>query len=106
MLRYDGREWRFEGPGELTLGRGGGCDVVVADRKASRQHARIERRRDKVRARRSQLQRHVGVPYRGDRRHRAPARGTHTARERRDLFRSRARRGGRRAGGVLVRVKE
>jgi adenylate cyclase len=47
MLRYEGREWRFEGPGELTLGRDGGCDVVLTDRKASRQHARVERRRDK-----------------------------------------------------------
>ena len=47
LLRYEGREWRFEGPGELTLGRGGGCDVVVVDPKASRQHAHIERRRDK-----------------------------------------------------------
>ena len=47
VLRYEGREWRLEGPGELNLGRDGGCDVVVADRKASRQHARIERRRDK-----------------------------------------------------------
>jgi class 3 adenylate cyclase len=46
VLRYEGREWRFEGPGGLTLGRGGGCDIVVADPKASRQHARIERRRN------------------------------------------------------------
>jgi class 3 adenylate cyclase len=47
VLRYEGREWRFEGPGELSIGRDGGCDIVVGDRKASRQHARIERRRDK-----------------------------------------------------------
>lgn len=47
LLRYEGREWRFEGPGELSIGRDGGCDIVVGDRKASRQHARIERRRDK-----------------------------------------------------------
>lgn len=47
VLRYEGREWRFEGPGELSIGRDGGCDIVVGDRKASRLHARIERRRDK-----------------------------------------------------------
>jgi class 3 adenylate cyclase len=47
VLRYEGREWRFEGPGELSIGRDGACDIVVGDRKASRQHARIERRRDK-----------------------------------------------------------
>jgi class 3 adenylate cyclase len=46
-LDYEGRNWRFEGPGELTLGRDGTCDVVVGDRKASRLHARLERRRDK-----------------------------------------------------------
>jgi class 3 adenylate cyclase len=46
-LAYEGRSWRFEGPGELTLGRDGACDVVVGDRKASRLHARVERRRDK-----------------------------------------------------------
>jgi adenylate cyclase len=47
VLRYEGREWRFEGPGELSFGRDGACDVIVGDRKASRRHARIERRRDK-----------------------------------------------------------
>lgn len=46
-LGYEDRVWRFEGPGELTLGRDGGCDVTVGDRKASRLHARVERRRDK-----------------------------------------------------------
>ena len=46
-LGYEGRSWRFEGPGELTFGRDGTCDVVVGDRKASRLHARVERRRDK-----------------------------------------------------------
>lgn len=46
-LEYESRTWRFEGPGELTLGRDGTCDIVVGDRKASRLHARIERRRDK-----------------------------------------------------------
>ena len=47
VLRYEGREWQFEGPGELSIGRDGTCDVVVGDRKASRRHARVERRRDK-----------------------------------------------------------
>ena len=47
VLRYEGREWQFEGLGELSIGRDGGCDIVVGDRKASRQHALIERRRDK-----------------------------------------------------------
>jgi class 3 adenylate cyclase len=47
VLKYEGREWRFEGPGELTFGRDSACDVVVGGRKASRRHARIERRRDK-----------------------------------------------------------
>ena len=47
VLRYDGREWEFEGPGELYFGRDDGCHVVVADRKASRKHALVERRRDK-----------------------------------------------------------
>lgn len=47
VLKYEGREWCFEGPGELSFGRDVACDVVVGDRKASRQHARIERRRDK-----------------------------------------------------------
>lgn len=47
VLKYEGREWSFEGPGDLSFGRDGACDVVVGDRKASRQHARIERRRDK-----------------------------------------------------------
>jgi hypothetical protein len=32
---------------QLTLGRDATCDLVIADRKASRQHARIERRREK-----------------------------------------------------------
>jgi hypothetical protein len=47
VLNYEGREWSFEGPGELSFGRDSSCDVVVGDRKASRRHARIERRRDK-----------------------------------------------------------
>jgi len=47
VLKYEGREWSFDGPGELSFGRDGACDIVVGDRKASRQHARVERRRDK-----------------------------------------------------------
>ena len=47
VLRYEGREWCFAGPGELSFGRDIACDVVVGGRKASRRHARIERRRDK-----------------------------------------------------------
>jgi class 3 adenylate cyclase len=31
----------------IVLGRDAGCDIALADKKASRQHARIERRRDK-----------------------------------------------------------
>jgi hypothetical protein len=31
----------------VKFGREASCDIVVADRKASREHARIERRRDK-----------------------------------------------------------
>jgi len=46
-LSCEGRTWRFEGPGDLTLGRDGTCDITVGDRKASRLHARVERRRDK-----------------------------------------------------------
>jgi class 3 adenylate cyclase len=47
-LRHGGREVVF-GPEQkqMTLGRDASCDLVIADRKASRQHARIERRRDK-----------------------------------------------------------
>ncbi|HZM46233.1 MAG TPA: adenylate/guanylate cyclase domain-containing protein [Burkholderiales bacterium] len=33
--------------GTISLGRDAGCEFVLADRKASRVHARIERRRDK-----------------------------------------------------------
>ena len=29
ILNYEGREWLFEGPGELTLGRDGTCDIAV-----------------------------------------------------------------------------
>ena len=46
-LRHEGREIRLdsETPGTITLGRDSTCDIVVADRRASRHHARIERRR-------------------------------------------------------------
>jgi adenylate cyclase len=47
ILKYEGREWHFEGPGELSLGRDAACDVVVEDRKASRRHASVERRGNK-----------------------------------------------------------
>ena len=33
--------------GGIVLGRDAQCDIVIGDRSASRQHARIERRRDK-----------------------------------------------------------
>ena len=47
-LRHGGKEMIL-GPGRelLKLGRENSCDIVIADRKASREHARIERRRDK-----------------------------------------------------------
>jgi hypothetical protein len=47
-LRQGEREIVF-GPEQrqLTLGRDATCDIIVVDRKASRQHATIERRRDK-----------------------------------------------------------
>ncbi|MGB7543320.1 MAG: adenylate/guanylate cyclase domain-containing protein [Burkholderiales bacterium] len=47
-LRHSGREVVL-GPDReaLILGRDASSDLVIADRKASRQHARIERRRDK-----------------------------------------------------------
>ena len=48
-LRHQGSECRMEssGPATVTLGRDSGCDIVVAHARASRFHARIERRRDK-----------------------------------------------------------
>jgi hypothetical protein len=47
-LRHNGKELVIGGDHDVvTLGREASCDVVVADRKASREHARIERRRDK-----------------------------------------------------------
>jgi class 3 adenylate cyclase len=42
VLWFDG-----SGAGQLGLGRDAVCDIVVADSKTSRQHARIEKRRDK-----------------------------------------------------------
>ena len=47
-LSYKGKD-TFVGAGRevLTLGRESSCDVVLSDKKASREHARIERRRDK-----------------------------------------------------------
>ena len=47
-LRHNGKEV-IAGPGreQIKLGREISSDVVIADRKASREHARIERRRDK-----------------------------------------------------------
>jgi class 3 adenylate cyclase len=48
-LAFGGRELWFDGSGKgaVTLGRDATCDIVLDDRKASRQHAKIERRRDK-----------------------------------------------------------
>ena len=47
-LRHNGRDIVFgERQDVIRFGREAGSDVVVADRKASREHARIERRRDK-----------------------------------------------------------
>jgi len=47
-LRHNGKEV-VAGPGreQIKLGRESSSDIVIADRKASREHARIERRRDK-----------------------------------------------------------
>ena len=47
-LRHNGKEV-VAGPGreQIRLGRESSSDVVINDRKASREHARIERRRDK-----------------------------------------------------------
>jgi adenylate cyclase len=47
VVRHEGREARLDRdtPGTITLGRDSTCDIVVADRRASRHHARIERRR-------------------------------------------------------------
>jgi class 3 adenylate cyclase len=47
-LRHNGKELLIGANHDVVrFGRDVSCDVVVADRKASREHARIERRRDK-----------------------------------------------------------
>jgi predicted component of type VI protein secretion system len=48
-LRFGGQELWFEGAGgdTLRMGRDATCEIVIADRRASRQHARIEKRRSK-----------------------------------------------------------
>ncbi len=48
-LRLDERHLMLGagGPSEASFGRDSSCDFVVEDRKASRQHARVERRGDK-----------------------------------------------------------
>jgi hypothetical protein len=47
-LRYNGKELVVGGGRDaVTLGREISCDIVLTERKASREHARIERRRDK-----------------------------------------------------------
>jgi len=48
-LAFGGREVTLDGGGgrKLSLGRDALCEIAVADRKASRQHATIECRRDK-----------------------------------------------------------
>lgn len=49
ILRHEGRDLAIDesGPASVTLGRDAGCEIVIADRRASRLHAHIERRRDK-----------------------------------------------------------
>jgi class 3 adenylate cyclase len=48
-LVFAERELWFDGAGggSVTLGRDAICDIVIGDRKTSRQHAKIEKRRDK-----------------------------------------------------------
>lgn len=47
-VRHDGAEWNLDPANSLlTLGRDAACDIVIADKRASRSHAKIERRRDK-----------------------------------------------------------
>jgi adenylate cyclase len=48
-LVFGERELWFDGSGGggVTIGRDASCDIVIGDRKTSRQHARIEKRRDK-----------------------------------------------------------
>ncbi len=49
VLRHEGRDFAIEegGAASATLGRDASCEIVIADRRASRMHAHIERRRDK-----------------------------------------------------------
>ena len=47
-LKHGARSWcSTSRTSSIVLGRDASCQIVVADRKASRHHARIERRRDK-----------------------------------------------------------
>lgn len=48
-LVFEGRELWFDGTAAaaVRLGRDAGCEIVIGDRKTSRQHARIEKRLDK-----------------------------------------------------------
>jgi len=48
-LGFGERELWFDGSGGggVTIGRDASCDIVIGDRKTSRQHAKIEKRRDK-----------------------------------------------------------
>jgi class 3 adenylate cyclase len=48
-LAFGERELWFDGSGggAVSLGREASCDIVIGDRKTSRQHAKIEKRRDK-----------------------------------------------------------
>ena len=46
QLQHTGQTWELDYDG-IVLGRDTQCNVVISDRNASRQHARIERRRDK-----------------------------------------------------------
>jgi hypothetical protein len=48
-LGFGERELWFDGSGggAVTIGRDASCDIVIGDRKTSRQHARVEKRRDK-----------------------------------------------------------
>lgn len=46
LLEHATQSWELD-HGSVVLGRDAQCNIVVSDRNASRQHARIERRRDK-----------------------------------------------------------
>jgi class 3 adenylate cyclase len=48
-LVFGEREIWFDGAGGggVTMGRDASCDIVIGDRKTSRQHAKVEKRRDK-----------------------------------------------------------